>query len=371
MKKRYFPIFLFCLFTLQLGEYSIDRYIFPAFSVGLILLFLCRYISYKVVLVIILSGLYLIVCGFVWQSQDEVFFSYFKVTLFLVSFLAGVVLCQYMNNKEMQSSIIISSALVIIVGLIDLAYKTIKNGFSLDFSNIYLYKESLFFSDTNSLAIYILPVFILSFLYLDKGWLKFFICISIFALLVATLSRTLYLALFVFFLYRYFDRFPVAIKWVIRFSTVLVFVFYIDAMIGVISSDGSGSTKVDIFLAMYQKFPELNSYQQLFGFGLKEGAYIYTFREGHYAHATIALLLGQVGLLGLVMYYLIWVVISLKNKDVFVFSVPVVIMSFSFFPAFNETYAFYLGFISCIGCIEKRVHIDKGYPYEGYVDFRS
>lgn len=189
----------------------------------------------------------------------------------------------------------------------------IRVGFSLtDYTvisdNFYLAKyNSPFLFDSNAVAIYILCYLFLCFyllrLYPEYEHVKI-ISFVLFLLvcLVLTFSRASYVAL-LFFLFCFFlIRFGYVFVLIFFFVFLTFFLCFSEALFLLIQEDGSGNTKIQIFVRTYELLLKKELIDILFGYGMKEGGEIYSYIEGKYAHALIPLLLGQVGILGAVLY---------------------------------------------------------------------
>lgn len=66
--------------------------------------------------------------------------------------------------------------------------------------------------------------------------------------------------------------------------------------------DGSFYTKIGIWTSLLDVVDVVDLHYLLFGFGMIDGGYIYSYEENKYAHALIPLLLGEVGILGVFLY---------------------------------------------------------------------
>jgi hypothetical protein len=87
----------------------------------------------------------------------------------------------------------------------------------------------------------------------------------------------------------------------ISFSVIL---FFTSSFLELFLEDGSFLSKIEIFKSLKSIWNNdlLNIF---FGFGVVEGAYSYSYQEGAYAHALLPLILGQFGLIGLIIYVFI------------------------------------------------------------------
>ena len=51
----------------------------------------------------------------------------------------------------------------------------------------------------------------------------------------------------------------------------------------------------------------------LFGYGLLDGGYAISYQEGKYAHALVPVLLGQIGIIGLLVYLISFTIMCFKS----------------------------------------------------------
>ncbi|PSU50936.1 hypothetical protein C9J12_02925 [Photobacterium frigidiphilum] len=161
---------------------------------------------------------------------------------------------------------------------------------------------SIMFFDSNYVGLNILPIVILA-LSNDKYRKLYIIWLSI--LVAFSLSRSACLGLLMIYTL-YF------IKWQRKYTP---FVFIIIALLlpfagyevyDFFKNDSSFLTKIAIFQSL-DLITQVSIFDFLFGFGLEKGPFIYSPNDAAYAHALIPLLLGQIGLVGLLIYFLSWV----------------------------------------------------------------
>jgi hypothetical protein len=104
-----------------------------------------------------------------------------------------------------------------------------------------------------------------------------------------------------------------------------------------IQNDYSFNTKMDVLNGLNKIYDyELNNI--LFGFGFDKGLYAYSYREGAYGHLHIALLLGEYGIFGIILFIAFFLQMYIKTKGgVFFLILAFLISGFSlmhFSPAF-------------------------------------
>src|SRR5690606_3785470 len=79
----------------------------------------------------------------------------------------------------------------------------------------------------------------------------------------------------------------------------------------ILIQDSSFNTKINIFYSL-NTIAEHGLINILFGYGVEAGGFIYSYKEGAYAHALIPLLIGQFGLIGLIAYFSFLIYLSFK-----------------------------------------------------------
>lgn len=212
---------------------------------------------------------------------------------------------------------------------IDRVESGINAGLSAD--NFYSFKyASLMFTDSNGLAIILVSLFALMLVFRFRV-LSLIVCVLIFFTLSrsAYLGATLTLLIYMFFFGNHFKS-NVKISFLaVASSFVLVVIYsFIDSHTSF--HDGSLATKLDILTSL-SKLGLVNFKELIFGFGIDRGNYIYSPGENYYAHILFALTLGQVGLLGTVLYLILFVLLGYyySFKLAVLFFVPFLFMGLS------------------------------------------
>ena len=127
---------------------------------------------------------------------------------------------------------------------------------------------------------------------------------------------------------------------------ILITIFSFSYIIELVSSDGSGVSKILIFESVIKNFYKISSFEFLFGYGINQGNYIYSFYEGEYSHLLLTMLLGQVGLIGLIAYMFFFLMMILKsNNEVTIVFIPFFIVGLSYLHPFLESVFFSTGFV--------------------------
>jgi hypothetical protein len=84
-------------------------------------------------------------------------------------------------------------------------------------------------------------------------------------------------------------------------------------ILSLIEKDYSFNTKLGVLEGM-KKMSEYNINNILFGFGFSKGIYAYSYRDDAYGHLHIALIIGQYGILGLVLFIIFFFYMACKTK---------------------------------------------------------
>jgi hypothetical protein len=174
---------------------------------------------------------------------------------------------------------------------------------------------TIFYPDTNFLGLIILYIIaLLIFLHSytkDNSWLKKVYFLYFFVIL--TLSRSAIItAGFLLYINNLLEdvRKKQYILFLIKIVVALI-VFFIG--FSIINNDASFSTKTKTIERLVMFFDKpLNN--QLFGFGITDGLYAYSYKDGKYAHLHIALILGQFGLFGLFLYITLFSVFFIQSN---------------------------------------------------------
>lgn len=338
--------------ALQFGDYFFARYFLPMLSLVLmvvILLFSKKAKKDNIVkscflLHFIVFSLFVCLSFIGYSEVDEIVFDIVK--LFLAFGLSFFVFYSvyYASIDSVRRTLIATIVAVLFVYFIDTMYRF--SGFNITslLRNFYIYKvDSLFFVDTNSLALY--GVFYFSMIYYyfiyhaqGRRLLLRFSLFFIFVFILLTFSRAAISSLFFIFLFDWYFKRGFNVKFIFSLFLMILMVFFIPALILLIASDGSGLTKV----ITYTRFWDLLWLQDLrgalFGYGINEGNYTYSYREGAYSHAMIPMVTGHFGLLGLFLYFMFFLYSAwiTKGHSLYAF-LPAFIAGLSYIHPFVET----------------------------------
>ena len=200
----------------------------------------------------------------------------------------------------------------------------------------YQYKGgSPFFTDSNFAGLFIFCWFIFHvhfkfFIFSKKNF--YFVTLLFLVLAFFTFSRSLYLSLlFVFLLKEFFDRFKRS-----QYIYIIPFILIVSSIIIVnvslfLSDDGSLNTKLEIWNSLFSNFFEYPIANQVLGFGLEQGKYIYSYREGGSSHALIPQLIGDIGILGLFCYLLSLLYVFGRIENGIIYFMGILLIGFSLF----------------------------------------
>lgn len=200
----------------------------------------------------------------------------------------------------------------------------------------YAYKTgSPFFLDSNFTGLFILPFLYLYSVAKAKKIPNFRGRLILFAftlVVLLTFSRTLWLILVIYFLFFIFYRHITVLKLAVA-APVLLFIslIFIEVLYVFISNDGSFGTKLGIWASLIEKSESQSLSRLLFGYGFDTGKFIYSFKEGVTAHALYPQLVGEVGLLGALLYSLVLVSILSRGKEGVLFFISIMLVGFSLF----------------------------------------
>ncbi|MEH8248230.1 hypothetical protein ACET9N_09215 [Aeromonas veronii] len=79
-------------------------------------------------------------------------------------------------------------------------------------------------------------------------------------------------------------------------------------------NDGSLETKLQIMESLYSKFDSVTFTQFIFGAGPVVGGYVFSYKDGGYAHALIPLVVGEMGIVGMVMVLVLYIYMIVKFR---------------------------------------------------------
>jgi hypothetical protein len=110
-------------------------------------------------------------------------------------------------------------------------------------------------------------------------------------------------------------------------------------------SDGSFSTKLQILDGLSGFFDQKMEVA-LIGLGYEIGGYLYSYTSGGYAHIHLAILLGELGLIGTLVYFGYWCMIGvLQGPKILYIFLPFLIVGFSLADPWEISYFWACGLL--------------------------
>ena len=192
------------------------------------------------------------------------------------------------------------------------------------FSNFYLIKfGSAIFSDSNGVAIYILICITINFLFFafinKKIW--FTVQFVLFLFLLSTFSRAGIFSFLIGIISFSYLNFYYSCQYKTRVFLIIMLIplFFVSlflaySLVPIIASDGSGSTKFQIFNSFFDLIG-LDILGDIFGRGLVSGGSYFSFQSGvKYAHSAIPLIIGIFGIIGFCVYGSILLYAMYRNR---------------------------------------------------------
>lgn len=335
--------------ALQLGDWLIARYFPILLCVAILTVFqplrgLKSSQSFKIVLTLnIFCLLLLVFISFIGNSPPEEFlFDFVKLFLAFISSIWFFYFVIHSSSQTIYKSIITMTLIVQSVMIIVLYDLYSDFSFSSFTENFYRYKtNTIHFYDSNALAIYGLVNFsVLLYFYRFHKKTRFLklLLYSFIPLLMFCVSRSVIIALSCILLYDQYKRLTKFLKFILITIIILLFLFNYSSLFGLVDSDGSGKTKLNIYLELIELFPAQNLRTILFGEGINLGNYTYSYEYGKYSHALVPMLLGQFGFIGTLIYFLYFYLHSLLLSSKNLYSlIPLFIAGLSYLHPFLES----------------------------------
>src|SRR5690606_17583947 len=159
---------------------------------------------------------------------------------------------------------------------------------------------------------------------------KNLITIVLLALIFFTLSRAAILVSTGWVVFNYWNSKEFIPKWVFALLCIAVgFITLFFVQDDLAFTDGSFLTKLQILDGLSGFFQQ-DLDVALFGLGYEVGGYLYSYMSGGYAHIHLAILLGELGLIGTMVYFAYWYFIRVQSgsRVVYLF-IPFLIVGFS------------------------------------------
>ena len=120
-----------------------------------------------------------------------------------------------------------------------------------------------------------------------------------------------------------------------------------------LADDASLQTKFGIWGSLINNFIEVDLFNQLFGFGLIEGKYVFSYEFGKSSHALIPQLFGDIGIIGTLIYCSLLFLIFAKVEKGFLYFMAIMLMGSSLFDPWDPVYFAAMGILSAVPNIKK------------------
>lgn len=340
--------------TFQYGDIIVSRYFIPMIST--ILCWFIFFISFRTYnkfdlnvffLHISFCIFFLILSIFGNGPPEEILFDFVKVSLaFSTSFLAYYFLAK--NDMKSIYKIITfmlySAALFLALelrGRISMFDGNIDTALS---KNFYLLKViSPFMVDSNAVGLYALFYFTVSlylsglsgFLYKKQNTILNFVFLFF---IIVSLSRAAIATALIILLINKWGNLPKLIRLLFIPIVTVSMIVGIYLAIELVVDDGSGLTKLNVLENITDIAPGLDIKGFVFGHGINEGNYIYSYQEGAYSHLLLPMVLGQFGIIGMIFYVLFFMIVFyITNRYVLLFLIGMFIVGLSYLHPFLET----------------------------------
>lgn len=338
--------------TLQYGDVFVSRYFIPVLGIiyALIVFFMCGpklNKSQSAVLVTNVFYMFIFSCLslFGHSTLDE---SIFDTSKILVAFLLSFFTFYFVSISDSAS---IRSALrymfysVFLFLAIELygRIEPILDSLDMVVENFYLAKiNSPFMYDSNGVGLYALLYFVAylsSIPVLEHRHKAQAVYIVTFLFFLAfTLSRAAILVSVLILIIFMWHQLPVYIKRCLLLMFFISIIISAGVMLDTLLSDGSGLTKLEVVYNIPNLIDRIDVRGLLFGFGINEGDFVYSYEEGKYGHLLIALLLGEFGIFGMLLYGLYFYIFNkISNGSQFYLIVTIILVGLSYLPPFFET----------------------------------
>ncbi len=338
--------------TFQYGDYILSRYFIPLVITILVsVYFLCSKKNLdsfqKKILILHCSTFSFFLLLSILGTGDLKDFTFDFVKLFLAFAISFLSFYYISLNKQNTIYRLLKIMLYFAIFFLSLELIMRWQSFNYDFSlakkDFYILKiNSPFMVDSNAVGLYILFYFLIAlYLFLSKNN-KFkkqtfvqicFLCFFS----MTTISRSLIITLLFLGLFLVFIKLSQKSKLFIPILglVIVILFFYI---LKFTSYDGSGSTKIEIITRTFEIAKTLNARELLFGFGIEKGNWIYSYRDGAYAHLLFPMILGNFGLFGILIYITFFTFTSYFSKAYnTLFNLAIFVIGLSYLPPFLES----------------------------------
>ena len=222
-----------------------------------------------------------------------------------------------------------------------------QDGISLD--TFYFFKlSSIMFFDSNYVGAFLLSFVMLnSQLENSSSRFKLFIYLALFLLIFLTFSRAAIFVVSLMYIFlisrKYIGKHQPMFITLTAIIALILLTYYTDSLT---ITDGSFISKLQI-VESTSSLLDKDIITVIFGRGYEVGGYLYSYTTGAYAHVHIAILLGEIGVLGILVYLSYWLFIynSVGYKMLYIF-IPFFIIGFSLADPWEISYFWACGLIS-------------------------
>ncbi|KNC67741.1 hypothetical protein [Pseudoalteromonas ardens] len=288
----------------------------------------------------------LVVCSFIGNSSaSEALFDTVKIFLPVLMSLLAIYLIYHSRKNEIHNAILLMSVFALVFLGLEFALRSLSiiSNPSQVLQNFYALKmDSPFMVDSNAVGLYALFYFVIHKIYfayfsVSQRFRKVISAIFL-VFIFLTLSRAAIATTFVLYLYLFFFRRSMVNQVQLVILGLVAVCFLSPFIYQVLTSDGSGSTKLGVLQSLPTLSAQYSIKELLFGFGINEGNYAYSYEEGKYSHLLITMLIGHFGLIGFACYFLFFLLygMGLKSKGMCIFLVANVV-GLSYLHPFLET----------------------------------
>ncbi|WP_162626165.1 hypothetical protein [Aeromonas salmonicida] len=341
--------------AIQLGSYSIERFFIPVITayIGVIVFLFLNvrvsklYVRYACIN-LACCFLLLLVVSFGTVNEYEWIFDCIKITLPFIYALILPALIFRVSELRINFLMKLLSFFVVLLLLVELIIRVGSISSISDIErNFYIFKvDSPFFVDTNALAIYALLYLIVivyyNNIYIAAPKILFStVTILLYIFIVLSFSRAAIIGGASIYLVCAFIRKGYITRFVIVCSLIFAALLCLPLILELVNSDGSGSTKLGVWYHLPDLITSHSSYNVIWGFGINNGSYAYSYESGKYSHVLIPMLLGQVGVIGLFIYFIyFYLMYRCIGRAYYILLVPVFIVGLSYIHPFLETIFF-------------------------------
>lgn len=314
--------------------------------------------SKKMLLTTLCSSFIFIIFIFIWVVNNLGDNAVGKVIDFIYP-LCVFILISYFCNKISVKSVIYGGQIFVLVSLVLLLIETFirfmypeyavkgdGNAYldSLKRDSFYIFKfGSIMYLDSNYVALHALVAFSLSFFVFEDSK-RILISLLLAIVIAMALSRSVYISFLLLPMLYFFKKQSLYVKFyllVFIFPLIIFLLFYLIYGGGV--EDGSLDTKLGIFKVFFSKVMDVENLTFYWGNGFDVGGYLYSFEAGKYAHAMMPLIIGELGLIGFMVYsgLLFYAYVKIGYESLYII-VPMLVSGLSLIYPYDTMYLYSL-----------------------------